>query len=279
VNTFDHRRPAPPLDAFVASVWLCRNDRRPRALERVLPTGGAQLIVNLAEDETRLYRASSDALSVVASPGSILAGLTTRYQIIDTDEQEYVAGVAFLAGGTRPFFDAPAYELSDIDVPLEALWGRRATARVRQQLLEAPDSERALAVLERALMDAWRDRASHPAVAFALARFDAEPSMSRISDVTSAIALSPKRFIERFKTEVGLTPKRYCRLRRFRRALAGAQRGGSIDWTGLALACGYFDQAHFIHEFRDFAGLSPTAYEALRTPAPNHVNFLQSNVG
>jgi AraC-like DNA-binding protein len=276
VTRFDHRRPAPPLDAFVESVWVCRNDPRPRALERVLPPGGAQLIVNLADDETRVYRVVPDAVSVVTSPGSILTGMTTRYQIIDTDEQEYAAGVAFLPGGTRPFFDTPAHELSDVDVPLEAFWGPRATARLREQLLESPDPQRALDVLERALMDAWRDRASHPAVAFALATFDAQPSMARIGDVTGAIALSPKRFIERFKREVGLTPKRYCRLRRFQRAVRHAHRGGTIDWTELALSCGYFDQPHFIHEFRDFAGLSPTAYEGLRTSFPNHVTFLQS---
>ena len=51
-----HQRPvAPPLDGWVESIWLCRSDRRPRALERVLPSGRAQLIVNLGEDETRVY--------------------------------------------------------------------------------------------------------------------------------------------------------------------------------------------------------------------------------
>ena len=78
--------------------------------------------------------------------------------------------------------------------------------------------------------------------------------MARIGDVTDAIALSPKRFIERFKAEVGVTPKRYCRLLRFQRAVAGAHRGGAIDWAGLALSCGYFDQAHFIHDFRASPG-------------------------
>ena len=99
---FASRRPAAPLDAFVESVWVCRNDPRPRALERVLPPGGAQLIVNLAEDETRIYRVVPAAVSVCDDrPAASSAGMTTRYQIIDTDEQEYVAGVAFLPGGTR----------------------------------------------------------------------------------------------------------------------------------------------------------------------------------
>jgi len=44
-----HRVPAPPLDAFIASIWFCQNEPRPFALERVLPSGAAQLIVNLKE--------------------------------------------------------------------------------------------------------------------------------------------------------------------------------------------------------------------------------------
>ena len=94
--------------------------------------------------------------------------------------------------------------------------------------------------------------------------------------MTDAIALSPKRFIERFKADVGVTPKRYCRLLRFQRVVTNAHRGGATDWAELALACGYFDQAHLIHDFREFSGLTPTAYEARRTAFQNHVTFLQS---
>jgi hypothetical protein len=67
---FHVRQPAPPLDLFVESVWLCKNDPRPRALERILPSGGAQLIVNLTEDETRAYSDSRWVLSAVAHPGA-----------------------------------------------------------------------------------------------------------------------------------------------------------------------------------------------------------------
>ncbi len=273
---FLSRCPPPPLDQSIESIWLCRSDQRPRALERVLPSGAAQLIVNLAEDETRLYKPSGDGLVCLRSPGSILTGITTRAQIIDTDEQAFVAGVAFRPGGTVPFTAAPARELSDVDVPLEALWGRQRTGRIREQLLGARDPQAALDALEAALLDLRRDKAAHPAVRFALSEFRARPSVARIRVVTDAIGLSPKRFIERFKGEVGVTPKRYCRLLRFQRVVTRAHERGRTDWTELALACGYFDQAHLIHDFREFSGLTPTAYEASRTAFQNHVTFLQS---
>ena len=52
---YRHRIPRPPLDSFIESIWVFQNDRAPHALERILPTGAGQLIVNLKEDQTRLY--------------------------------------------------------------------------------------------------------------------------------------------------------------------------------------------------------------------------------
>jgi AraC-like DNA-binding protein len=302
---FTQRRPAPPLDRWIECFWLCRSDPRPRALERVLPSGGSQLILNLAEDETRVYRGAlppeggshemhggSHELHCERSPGSVLTGMRTRFQIIDTDEQAYVAGVVFRAGGTVPFVASPAHELGDADVALEFLWGRSAVHSVRDQLLSAANPDEALDRLERTLKQVWREKAAHPAVQYALSTFRTHPSVARVREVTDGIALSPKRFIERFKADVGITPKRYCRLLRFQRVVSRAHNGGQTgvrprsdpgltptDWAGLALDCGYFDQAHLIHEFREFSGLTPTAYEAHRTTFQNHVTFLQSPGG
>src|ERR1700730_6469036 len=95
-----HRVPAPPLDAFIESIWLCENDPKPHMLERVLPSGAAQLIVNLKEDQTRVYHPDSGSDWVTTSSGTVLSGVQSRYCVIDTAEQESVAGVVFKPGGT-----------------------------------------------------------------------------------------------------------------------------------------------------------------------------------
>jgi AraC-like DNA-binding protein len=273
---YHHRVPRPPLDAFVASIWLFRDGPRRHALERVLPTGAAQLIVNLKEDRTRLYDpAPPHRCSTTA--GTILVGVQSRYQIIDTSEQEYVAGVAFRPGGTAAFVRVPAYETRDADRPLESLWGRQRIADLREQLLESDQPDAQLDVIENALGEMLQPTGVHPAIAFALAAFNRAPLTANIGAVTDAIGMSAKRFIERFKTQVGVSPKHYCRIRRFQRALARAHRGHPVDWPQVALECGYYDQAHFIHEFRSFSGLTPTGYQASRTVFQNHVKFLQSS--
>ena len=240
-----------------------------------MPTGVASLIVNLKEDQTRLYdRVRPDRC--VTTSGTILSGVQSGFQIIDTSEQEFVAGVVFKPGGTVPFVRGPAHETSDADVPLAALWNEHRTSRLRERLLESRTPDAALDALEVALLEAWTPAAAHPAVVYALGAFGRAPLTTTITAVTDAIGLSAKRFIERFKVDVGMTPKRYCRLRRFQRALTQAHQSREVDWTQVALDCGYFDQAHFIHDFRTFSGLTPTGYRSARTAFQNHVKFLQS---
>jgi len=273
---FVHRRPRPPLDLFVDSVWICRQPPGPHTLERILPTGAAQFIVNLKEDQTRLYD-SDRGYRCVATSGTVLSGVHSRFQVIDNSEQEHVAGVAFRAGGTVAFLRVPAHETADYDVPLEDLFGASRTAALRERVLESDTAEAGLGAIETALLEMWTSKILHPAVAFALDTINRAPHTASIAAVTEAIGMSPKRFIERFKRDVGLTPKRYCRIRRFQQALRCAHGGPAVNWTQVALDCGYFDQAHFIHDFRGFSGVTPTAYQAARTPFQNHVKILQSD--
>jgi len=274
---FLQRVPKPPLDRFIASIWYCENELRPHTLERVLPSGVAQLIVNLKEDQTRVYRPELGFRPEITSSGTILSGVQSRYCVIDTAEQECVIGVVFRPGGTVPFFRIPAHEARDSDIPLDFLWGARA-ADLREQLLEAPDPDAKLDTMERALRENLRWSGVHPAVAFALEAFVQRPNAVNVSAVTGMTGLSAKRFIERFKATVGVAPKHYCRILRFQEALAHAENGRRVEWTRVALDCGYFDQAHFIHDFRSFSGLTPTGYEAGRTEFRNHVKFVQSDI-
>ena len=111
----------------------------------------------------------------------------------------------------------------------------------------------------------------HPAVAFALREFMRVPLMRTVTDVSATVGLSQRRFIQLFSQQVGLTPKVFCRVRRFQRAIRTAHQERQVNWSELALDCGYFDQAHFIHDFQAFSGLTPSAWDAQRIDSVTHV--------
>lgn len=264
-------RPSGPLGALVDKLWLFSDSSRGEPLpghakERVLPDGSMGIIINLYEDRIPLYDCD-DPARVETVNGALVVGARTRFTIIDA-AQISVAGVQFRPGGARPFFEPPGGELQDAQLPLDLLW-RCAARDLRDEMLEAPSPAAKLAALESALIRcAARPLERSAAVAFATRALGHARS---VAGVTSQIGISPRRFSDLFRAEVGLTPKAFFRVRRFHQAIRRIHTAESVDWADLALSCGYYDQAHFIHDFGGFAGVSPTAYLAGRTPFMNHV--------
>jgi AraC-like DNA-binding protein len=263
---FLHRAPPPALAPFVRALWYWTGEYT-YARERILPSGAMQLLINLHEDELRWYDGEGYA-TVHRSRGAVFSGMFARHIAIDTDEQREIVGVTFKPGGAAPFLPAPADVAFETHVELDALWHRDG-AVLRERLLDAGTPEAMLCTLEAVLRarlarSCERDRA----VAYALGAFDRG---ARVGDVTAHLGMTPRRFIQRFSAAVGLTPKRYARVRRFQRVLDALEGGRAVDWARVALANGYFDQAHLIRDFRAFSGVSPTAYAPRASDARHHV--------
>jgi AraC-like DNA-binding protein len=263
--------PGPPLSSFVELFWFY--DGFPARLhkkERLMPDGSVELVINLNEDETRIYdRENLDQCERLS--GGVLCGPHSSFFVIDTAEQDSVIGIHFKPGGAFPFFKLPANELQNQHVSLEDLWGPEARI-VRERLLEASTPEIKFQVLEECLLaQTAKPMARHRAVNQALALFRNIHTAPAMADVSGQIGLSSRRFIQLFSSEVGLTPKLFCRVRRFQQVLQTLRNGTEFDWAEIAAECGYYDQAHFIHDFKAFSGINPTTYSLQKTEHLNHV--------
>ncbi|MPY90761.1 MAG: helix-turn-helix domain-containing protein [Luteitalea sp.] len=263
--------PRPPLTELVDLFWLVDSHEVPHEKERVLPNGCMQIILSLRDNGFRVYDRAHHGHESRLS-GSILTGPSSEFSIINTADVISTIGVCFKPGGARPLFGLRADEMYDQDADLDTLWGASATSELRERILAADSPDAKFRVLEDILLArACWEQVRHPAVAFALRAFDRIPHTRTIGDVTTQVGLSRRRLIELFRETIGLTPKRFCRLRRFQEVLGLVCRGQPVDWAEIASACGYFDQAHLIHDFRAFSGLTPSEYTRLRTAHQNHV--------
>ena len=236
----------------------------------------AQIVVNLAEDRTRSY-VEADGYRCVEASGSVIAGPAGRYGVLDTDEQHDCVGACLAPTGLPGLTRTAASTFADADVPLDAVWSRRDVDRLRTQLLEAESADARLDCLETALRGHWRALVPHPAVACALDAFARHPSLATVGDAVAASGVSARYLIDRFTAQVGLTPKRFCRVRRFQRAIARATTGRGEDWADIAADCGFADQSHLVHEFRAFAGMPPSIYLDRHTTHRNHVQLLHAD--
>lgn len=261
--------PPPPLGDFIERFWIC-SDAPPHRRERILPSGTIELVVNLREDEIRIYDPSNTDHCTRMS-GAIVSGAYSRFFVIDPLQHASILGVHFKPGGAFPFLGAPAGELADTHVDVEALWGARAL-ELRERLCAAATPAERFSLMERALLSHLRNPPErHGAVPAALDAFG-QSAEARVRDVAKGVGLSQRRFIQVFAAEVGMTPKLYSRVRRFQRARALARKAAP-DWARIAVDCGYFDQPHLIRDFQEFSGLTPADYLRHQSEQvlPNHV--------
>lgn len=266
---FHQRLPAPPLDVLVEKLWDWDMPPAAHHYERVLPQPGAQLIINLYEDQTRVY--SDDAARrCLVSSGSVLGGLQLCSQIIDTAEQIRVMGEGFRPGGAGALTGEDMEAIAGGDVDLAGLFGGQAST-LRQRLLETVEPRDRLALLERWLRERGRLPRLEPCVAHALAWLERTPRAVRIGGLVRETGVSERRLARLFRRQVGYGPKRYARLLRFRAVVAQVHGLPNVDWAGVAADGGYCDQAHLAHEFRRFAGITPGAFMAARGLHLNHL--------
>ena len=257
---FSSRKPSTLLADFVDNFWLYEGYEAPHVNERILPTGTLELVINLRENELRIYP-HDETERCARYSGAIVSGAHGRGFISDTEEEAFIIGVHFKPGGAFPFLGCQSDELADMHIDLEALWGASSANRLRMRLCEAATATERFDLLEDALTgQIFRPLEHHYAVATALETFGDQIEVT-VHDIAKKVGLSQRRFIQVFKAEVGMTPKLFSRLQRFQRARAIIHRQEeTADWVNIAMDCGYFDQSHLIREFREFSGLSPAAY-------------------
>jgi AraC-like DNA-binding protein len=264
-------QPRSPLSQFVELFWSREGENLPETQSRLLPIGSMELVINLHEDRIPLFDCSSRS-QVGSTNGMMICGSHSESFIINNDSKISMMGVHFKPGGNAPFFALPAGELHNQQISLDEVWQGRA-AELRDRLLESPTVASRFWVLEQFLLMVMEPPNRYAAVTIALQKFERYPT-TRVSEVIDEIGFSPRHFNQLFRDRVGLTPKLFCRVRRLQQALDLISGKDRVDWADVAIACGYFDQAHFIHDFRMFANCTPTEYLAQRGFHPCHVVLL-----
>ena len=265
------RVPAPPLDRFIDDIYCLTGVPRHRRMN-VPPMPSAHLFINLG-GPVRLWDSDSSAPPAVFTDGWFM-GVWTRRFLVEYPERVRVVGVHFRPWGLSPFVDMPAPELRDRWVPVDAIW-RRSLDRIRSQIADTASAAEALRVVEAELHSRLAEAPSRGLDLVLRTGEHLEKSHGAIpiGALADAAGVSGNHLATQFKSHVGVTPKRVARIYRFARLILSVDALRPVDWSDLALAAGYFDQAHFAKEFKDFTGHTPRGYLALRQRFPAEPGF------
>jgi AraC-like DNA-binding protein len=215
---------------------------------RALPRGAVTLIIDVGQRQQLDFYAA-DGCTRLNVPSAFVTGSHTDSYVSEMPADEPAMAVHFRPGGAFPFLGIPLSDLENAYVGLDDIWGRSGIG-LHERLIDAPTMAARFSIVETFLLS--------------------QPSSSvRMADFRDLVGVSSKRLIALFRAEVGLSPKAYARIRRFQAALRllGMGRAGAR----VAADVGYFDQAHFVREFRSFTGMTPTQYTEQRILLPSHV--------
>ncbi len=245
----------PALAPYVKCIWSLESDApiNDAGRERILPDSCVELVFHFGDT----YRSHFANGETALQPGSFVVGQMKRFLEIEPTGRAGLIAVRFYARGTYLFFHRPLREVAAGVVDLEDLWWAGAREWTERIAL-ATDMNARLRFIEQGLLSLLRSNGrTDRAVDRALHLIEARRGQVRVSDLAEEIGVSCRHLSRQFQRAVGVSPKEYGRIKRFLHALELLTRQGPRSLTEVALDSGFYDQAHFNHEFRELAGMSP----------------------
>jgi AraC-like DNA-binding protein len=263
----------PPLDRFVESIFYYEGLTPAHQIDRFLPDGNTEIIFDLTENTQYIYNNETLA-EIQACRHAWVSGVRTRPITIPSGRGSRMLVVAFKKGKAYPFYPLPMSEISDLVVSAELIFGRDILD-LRERLLAAPSIDGMFLLVEKFLLrragNSLPSDITSRCVEYAVASIASKPSRLGLQQLSDQIGYSQKHFISLFKERVGLPPKPYMKIMRFQKTILEIEKAESIHWSEIALRDGFYDQAHFIHEFRNFSGYTPGEYLIRKTNTLNYV--------
>lgn len=251
------RQPTGPLGKLVESVWYARGTV-PYEREKIAPTGSSVAVVVLGDP---IVETPDDGAGTpLRSERGFLVGPHDRPVINEPTGETYAVGIVATPIGCRAVFGLPPAEIRGKVVQLESVWAPAADLRRRLAALEHPESMLDL-IVEVLNVESDLSGAGLDYVSAALELLDTNPAMP-VADVADRVGISHGHLNREFTRVVGLTPRAVTRLLRLQHMLGELDVERRIVWTDLAAELGWFDQAHFIRDFKRHTGVTPSEYLA-----------------
>ena len=275
------RRADPRLRAYVHGYFASSSNLRMPIQERHLPSIEVPLLLNFGAPHRRLDDVSTGEWT--ARDGVWIVGLHNRHQLTNAAGERHFMVVRFTPIGAHLFLGLPMHLIANEAVDLERI--DPALARVLVSRIGGAESwtDRFVA-MESLIAERVADAEIPASIALAWRRLVATDGRIALGSLATELNCSHRTLIAMFRTCVGLPPKTIARLLRFNRAVRSLDRlsgtrinepagkpyietrqpddpvAGAIQWADVAAECGYFDQAHLIKDFREFAGITPDAF-------------------
>lgn len=218
---------------------------------RVLPDACVEIFLNYTNSpvaiiDDQLYKRS------------IASFRMNQYVDVQMRKGSGCVAVCFYPGMAHRFFKYPMDVLANTTTPLNDLWGF-AIEELEAQLAECSSPVLKVNILQQFLLQQLMSSKEDPVISQCIKQVRYSNGDLSVAELNNKVGLSQRQLSRKFQQIVGLSPKEYLRVNRFIYSLQQLKEHANSSLTEVAYLSGYYDQAHFIRDYKDFTGCTPGA--------------------
>ena len=249
--------PCAKLAKFIKCFWFLERDDTsiPPEKERVFPDGCIELIFHYGD----LFLKYNRKHKAEIQPRSFIHGQLKKFIELEATGKIGTFGVRFQPGGLHPFIQSAVSDFTEITVPVAHIWPETGAA-FEASIMEASNPLERIAIAEEFLLSHLVLQPSYDIVTYCVNTIITHAGNISIDDLATTLHTGRRNLERKFITSVGLSPKFLARIVRFNQTLQLIEANDFSSFTAVAYEGGFYDQAHFIKDFREFTGVNPRQY-------------------
>lgn len=225
---------------------------------QLLPEGNIEVVLNLGDPERVFFVRDGSYQGEFRQ--SQLVGQRKQPILLEQTGMKYKVGIRFLPGGLDHFLQTPLSEIIDSSIDLEYLFKSDCRA-LEDQLNNVRNTKEIFNSLQKVLLSRFNPDIHRDEIVDLVIRqirlTSGNVSLKKIAD---KLGISQKQLERRFKAKIGLPPKQFSQIIRFQTVLKKIKKNGMSDLLSVIYDCGFYDQSHFIKEFKSFTGTTPYSF-------------------
>ena len=257
---FFYIKPSGFLARYIKHYWILEAEESDGEIcERVIPTGNIELMFHY-----RKPFVVKGAEYPVCQPRSLISGISSNYTDVSTCGKSGVIAVTFYPHGACNFLDFPLSEIENTSIDLEDIFNKRIK-EIEERICLASTLEKRIEIIELFLVEQFEpvDRRDLMLIQNGVGLINRSKGQISTTDLSSSLFLTSRSLERKFSTLLGKTPKQFIRIVRFQKVVQNLSSFGNKQLTQMAYDNGYFDQAHFVKDFKILSGYTPREFLSL----------------
>ena len=256
---FRQYSPSKALSGYIKCYWILESEFVPDEPERILPDGCTELIFHYGDQYERISEEGA-----TEQPKNLLVGQIKRAIRLQPTGKTGMLGIRFYPWGLYPFTAMPVNELTEQFVEADVLF--KQAGDLSEQLCSSLGQQEIIQHTEAFLLSIINKR--HRKHFYHADKFSGiipellkDTSDASVTGLAASANLSVRQFNRKFNEVTGLAPKQFIRIARMQQFIHSYRSvRDSASLHSLIYDCGYYDPAHFTHDFKNISGINPSAY-------------------